>query len=79
MENANVCMYDKTASVKLFNVYTFFQFVTSCWINMQQNRIENWVLDTFGKNFVTLAFYDTFFNHTFFDKLRFDKNMLQNE
>ena len=45
---------------------------------MQQNRIENWVLDTVSKNIVIFAFYDKN-KHNFFDSLCCDKKMLQNQ
>ena len=58
--------------------YTVFQFVTSCWTRVQQNRIENLVLDTFSKNFAILAFFDKK-QHTFFDTYHFENKMLQNQ
>ena len=58
--------------------YTVFQFVTSCWTQVQQNCIENWVLDTVSKNFVILAFFWQK-SALFFDQLRCDKKMLQNQ
>ena len=79
MENANFCMCDKTASESnLLFFHTVFQFVTPYGIYMQQNRIENWVLDQFSKNFVILAFFDKN-HHNVFNKLRFDQTMLPNQ
>ena len=58
--------------------YTVFQCFTSCWIHLQRNRIETGVLDTFSKIFVILAFFDK--NQPIsFDKVRFDKKMLQHQ
>ena len=37
--------------------YTVFQFVTSRWTHVQQNRIENFVFDIVSKKFVILAFF----------------------
>ena len=50
--------------------YTVFQFITSCWTDVQHNRFENLVLGTVSKNFMILAF---------FDLLRCDKKMLQTQ
>ena len=44
----------KCPSIVFLHLY---QFVTSRWTHVQQNRIKKWGFDTVSKNFMILAFF----------------------
>ena len=64
------CMCDKTALESNFLMfYIVFQFVISCITQVQRDRMEHSAVDTFSKDFVSLAFL-TKISIICFDKLR---------